>query len=255
MKTLKVLSALLSYPSTELQAAAAELKAVLASERVLPERHLAALAALIDDIATRDLIDAQERYVLLFDRTRSLSLHLFEHVHGESRDRGQAMVDLIKVYEEAGYTPVASELPDYLPLFLEFASTLAPADAIGLVSEPGHVLAALRERLAKRGTRYEAVLAALVALSDVRLDTEQIARLRSEPDPDPDDLEALDAAWEEDEVTFGPGAALACGKDTLSAKLRQARRPAPGLVPSPERGPRTVIRSSSSASTRGTGHA
>ncbi|MEJ2459788.1 MAG: hypothetical protein P8Y58_17260 [Novosphingobium sp.] len=50
--------------------------------------------ALIDDLVTRDLYDAQERYVLLFDRTRKLSLHLFEHVHGESRDRGQAMVDL-----------------------------------------------------------------------------------------------------------------------------------------------------------------
>ena len=111
MKTLKVLSALLSYPTRDLQLASGELKAVLRDEAVLPRRHLADVVAFIDDLAARDILDAEERYVLLFDRTRSLSLHLFEHVHGESRDRGQAMVDLLKVYEDAGYVPTATELP------------------------------------------------------------------------------------------------------------------------------------------------
>ena len=164
MKTLKVLSALLTYPTDDLVAAASELKTVLAKEALLKPKQLAALAALIDDIAQRDLFDAQERYIMLFDRTRSLSLHLFEHVHGESRDRGQAMVDLIKVYEDGGYTPTTAELPDFLPLFLEYAATRAPAEAIELIGQPGHVLAAMRERLAKRGSPYEAVFAALVAL-------------------------------------------------------------------------------------------
>ena len=248
MKTLKVLSALLSYPTPELAAAAAEMKAVLEAERVLPPIHREAVASLIDDIAASDIMDAQERYILLFDRTRSLSLHLFEHVHGESRDRGQAMVDLLKIYEDAGFTPTASELPDYLPLFLEFASTRPPQDALDLVGEPGHVLAALAERLRKRASPYEAVFSALVALAKARLDEQALAALRSEPDPEPDDLEALDAAWEEEEVTFGPGSAhAACGKDTLSAKLRQARRPAPGLEPVPMSGPRTVITTSRAA--------
>ena len=240
MKSLKVLSALLTYPSEELQAAAQELKGVLLVETALPRPHLAGVIDLIDDIASRDLYDAQERYILLFDRTRSLSLHLFEHVHGESRDRGQAMVDLLKVYEEAGYSPTASELPDFLPLFLEFASTRPPAEAIELVGQPGNVLTALRERLAKRKSPYEAVFAALMALAKAKLDAAQMRALRSEPDPEPDDLEALDAAWEEEEVTFGPGAAsAACGKDGLAAKLRQARRPAPGIVTSSR--PRTII--------------
>ena len=240
MKTLKVLSALLSYPSAELQAAAAELKAVLAAEAVLPRTHLARVAALIDDLAARDLFDAQERYILLFDRTRSLSLHLFEHVHGESRDRGQAMVDLLEVYGQAGYAPTPSELPDFLPLFLEFASTRPPAEAIELVGEPGHVLAALRERLAKRKSPYEAVLAALVALSKARLDAAALAALVAEPDPEPDDLVALDAAWEEEEVRFGPGAeSAACGVDGLAAKIRQGRRPAPGIVTSSR--PQTIV--------------
>ncbi len=245
MKTLKVLSALLTYPTDDLVAAIDELKAALAREALLKPKQLAAVNALIDDIAARDLFDAQERYIMLFDRTRSLSLHLFEHVHGESRDRGQAMVDLIKVYEDGGYTPTTTELPDFLPLFLEFAATRAPAEAVELIGQPGHVLAALRERLAKRNSPYEAAFAALVALSKARLDEAALAALRAEPDPEPDDLEALDAAWEDEEVTFGPGAATAaCGIDTLTSKLRQARRPAPGLEPTPGAGPRTVVTTS-----------
>lgn len=240
MKTLKVLSALLTYPSEELKAAAPDLRAVLQAEAVLPRTHIARVGEFIDDLANRDLFDAQERYILLFDRTRSLSLHLFEHVHGESRDRGQAMVDLLKVYEDAGYSPTPTELPDFLPLFLEFASTRPPAEALELVGQPGHVIAALRERLAKRKSPYEAVLAALVALAKAKLDAAQLAALNSEPDPEPDDLEALDAAWEEEEVTFGPGAAsAACGKDTLAAKIRQARRPAPGIATASR--PRTIV--------------
>ncbi|MFV0296725.1 MAG: nitrate reductase molybdenum cofactor assembly chaperone [Hyphomicrobiaceae bacterium] len=245
MKTLKVMSLLLSYPSEDLKAAAPELKSILVGEGLLKRHHLEDVCALIDDLATRDVIDAQERYVLLFDRTRSLSLHLFEHVHGESRDRGQAMVDLIRLYEDGGFTPTASELPDYLPLFLEFASTRKPAEAIELIVQPGHVLAALAERLGRRKSLYQAVLAALVTLSRARLDAAQMEALRAEPDPDPDDLEALDAAWEEEEVIFGPGASSDCGVDTLAAKLRQARRPAPDM-PRPDRtGPATIIKTPS----------
>ena len=245
MKTLKVLSMLLTYPTEDLPAAADEFKAVLRHEAVLPERKRAAVEALIDDIAGRDLFDAQERYILLFDRTRSLSLHLFEHVHGESRDRGQAMVDLIKLYEDGGYSPTTAELPDFLPLFLEYAATRAPTEAIELIGQPGHVLAALRERLAKRKSPYEAIFAALVALSKAKLDEAALAALRNEPDPEPDDLVALDAAWEDEEVTFGPGAAKsACGVDSLASKLRQARRPAPGLEPAPNAAPRTIITTS-----------
>ena len=242
MRTLKVLSALLAYPSGDLQAAASELRAVLAAENLLPRAARIGVEALIDDIAGRDLLDAQERYILLFDRTRSLSLHLFEHVHGESRDRGQAMVDLIRLYEESGYSPTEKELPDFLPLFLEFAATRKPTEAIGLIGQPAHVLAALRERLAKRKSPYEAAFAALLALARVKPDAATIERLMAEPDPEPDDLEALDAAWEEEEVLFGPGAAAdACDVDGLAAKIRQARRPAPGLESAPRSGPRTVV--------------
>jgi nitrate reductase molybdenum cofactor assembly chaperone NarJ/NarW len=242
MKTLKVLSALLTYPEPELIAAAPELKAVLAREGLLPKPYRANLDRLIDDLAAHGLYDAQERYILLFDRSRQLSLHLFEHVHGESRDRGQAMVDLIKLYEDGGYSPTTSQLPDFLPLFLEFAATRAPADAIELIGQPGHVFAALHERLAKRQSPYAAVFAALVAMSKATLDEKALAALRAEPDPEPDDLEALDAAWEAEEVTFGPGSAAdACGKDGLAARMRQAGRPAPGIEQPHRAAPATVI--------------
>jgi len=247
IRTLKVLSVLLTYPTAELVAAAGELRDALAAEALLPLAQLRAVTALLDDLAARDLYDSQERYILLFDRTRSLSLHLFEHVHGESRDRGQAMVDLIQLYDAAGFSPTASELPDFLPLFLEFVATRDPAEALELIGQPAHVLEALRERLVRRNSPYEAIFAALGALTRVELDQEALAALRAEPDPEPDDLAALDAAWEAEEVTFGTGATDTNNcMDTLAAKLRQGRRPAPGMVP-PHTGPRPVIRHSSRA--------
>src|SRR5207244_13070491 len=107
------------------------------------------LDLLLSEIAIGDLYDLQERYVLLFDRTRSLSLHLFEHVHGESRDRGQAMIDLKNQYENAGLEISATELPDFVPLFLEFLSTRPRADAYELLGQPAHILSAMAERLRK----------------------------------------------------------------------------------------------------------
>jgi nitrate reductase delta subunit len=234
MKTLRALAALLTYPTRELIAATGEIREAIDREALVPAGQRAALHRLIDDLADGDLYDLQEQYGLLFDRTRSLSLHLFEHVHGESRDRGQAMVDLLKLYEEGGYTPVTHELPDFLPLFLEFASTRNPQAAIELIGQPADVIAALKERLAKRGSRYEAAMSALLALSKAKLSAAALAALRAEPDPVPDDLEALDAAWAEQEVTFGPGAADApggCAVDGLAGRLRAAMRPAEGVAP------------------------
>jgi len=223
MRTLRALAALLSYPTAELLAASGEIRVALDREALLPAAERRALDRLIGELEAGDLYDLQERYGLLFDRTRSLSLHLFEHVHGESRDRGQAMVDLLKLYEQTGYSPVASELPDFLPLFLEYASTREPKAAIELIGQPAHVVAALRERLAKRSSPYEAVMAALLALSRARLDEATLAALRAEPDPEPDDLEALDAAWVDQEVTFGPGtAAASCPVDRMTSRLRAA---------------------------------
>ena len=168
----------------------------------------------------------QERYVDLFDRGRSLSLHLFEHVHGESRDRGQAMVDLLALYEKNGLTVGTGELPDFIPLFLEFLATRPLAEARDLIGQTAHILAALAERLARRESSYEAVFRALVALADARPDTPAVAAIAHEEDSNPADLAALDAEWEDAPVTFGPEAATGGCKDDLIARLRAAKRPA-----------------------------
>jgi len=224
-KTFKVLSLLLTYPTAELREAAGTFAAIMDSEALVPGRERRELAPLINELASGDLFDLQERYVFLFDRTRSLSLHLFEHVHGESRDRGQAMIDLKNLYEQHGLFIAASELPDFLPLFLEFLSTRPAGEACEQLVQPAHILAAIGERLHKRTSPYAAVFPALVALSTQKPRPEEIATLLQEPDHDPLDLAALDAAWEEEAVSFGPGASGGC-KDGLTARLRAAKRPA-----------------------------
>ena len=150
MKTFKVLSALLSYPTEALIEAAPEFVAVLDAEKLVPAVRRAAIDGLIGEIAAGDLYDLQERYGLLFDRSKTLALHLFEHVHGESRDRGQAMVDLKAMYENAGLFIAANELPDYVPLFLEFLSIRPLSEARELLGQTAHILAALAERLGRR---------------------------------------------------------------------------------------------------------
>ncbi|MFT5439935.1 MAG: nitrate reductase delta subunit [Alphaproteobacteria bacterium] len=205
-KTFKVLSALLSYPTAELQAAVAEFGAVLVSENLVPKPDRQALEPLIAQIAEDDLYDLQERYVLLFDRTRSLSLHIFEHIHGESRDRGQAMIDLAELYHRNGMAISARELPDYLPLFLEFLSTQSEAEARELLEQPLHIISALATRLMRRESVYAAVLRALEAIARSKPEAVALQALLDEVEDDPNDLAALDAIWEEEAVTFGPGA-------------------------------------------------
>ncbi len=224
----KALSALLSYPSADLKAAVEDIRTVLLEEVPGPIWALHKIDKLIDEIEALDLYELQERYVFLFDRTRSLSLHLFEHVHGESRDRGQAMVDLKALYAEGGLEIGASELPDFLPLFLEYLSTRPDNEARTLLKEPLSVIAALKERLEKRKTPYAAVFRVLETIAGHDPSAQELNDLRKAPDDDPNDLEALDAAWEDQPVTFGPGEE-ACPK--VSEMLdRMNAGEAPGAV-------------------------
>jgi nitrate reductase delta subunit len=225
VKTFKVLSALLSYPSEDLQAAADDMRAVLAAEKLLTARTRRALDPLLGELAEKDLLDLQERYVLLFDRGRSLSLYLFEHVHGESRDRGQAMIDLKAQYEKNGLAITAAELPDFLPLFLEYLSTRPHGEARDMLGQTAHILAALAERLRKRGSSYEAVFRALNSIAAKPVAEEAAELLLDRHDPDATDPNAIDAAWEDAPVTFGPDNGC---KDSLVARIRAAKRPAPG---------------------------
>ena len=164
-RTFKALSALLSYPTGELCAAIPEITAAIAAEGLVSDEAGNQLEPLLADLATLDLYDLQERYVELFDKTRRHSLHLFEHIHGESRDRGQAMVDLAEHYRRGGLVVAANELPDFIPLFLEFLSARPFEEARGLLNETAHIFALLEERLAKREAGYAAVFAAIRSIA------------------------------------------------------------------------------------------
>ncbi|MDG1418716.1 MAG: nitrate reductase molybdenum cofactor assembly chaperone [Maricaulis sp.] len=217
-RSFKILGALLSYPDAAIQEAAPHFKAIMAEEGIIPEGQQMRLGHLIDELATRDLYDLQERYVGLFDRSSALSLHLFEHVHGEGRDRGQAMVDLKQIYADNGLEISAKELPDFLPLFLEFLSTLPLEEARTMLGEPRHVLEAIRDRLRKRKTIYASVFRALVSVAadNAAAETGDIQTA----DNDPSDLEALDKAWAEDAIEFGPGEQGCPVADDMVARLK-----------------------------------
>lgn len=209
MLTYKALGALLTYPEEDLIAGLDEVMAVLKREGLLDAAHLAALQALADDLKAADLIDAQERYVSLFDRSRTLSLHLYEHVHGEGRERGTAMATLVDLYRFHGFDMAARELPDYLPLLCEFLSLVDDAVARRVIADAVSVLAALSRRLTERETPYAAVLQALVHLSAKAADAAEVEAILASTPKDADSLEELDKVWEDAPVTFGPGDALA----------------------------------------------
>jgi nitrate reductase delta subunit len=201
MKTLKVLSALLCYPQPEMQAALGEMAEAIEQERLLPERERQALRTLMRQMAQTEVMELQERYIRLFDRGRALSLHLFEHIHGESRDRGQAMVDLLEVYRQHGFELNARELPDYLPLFLEYLAQRPDGEALDLLADARHVIALLGVRLAERGSDYHVVFEALSALVGESADIADIRRQVADEGPD-QTVVNMDKIWEEEAVTF-----------------------------------------------------
>ncbi len=205
MKTFKVLSLLLEYPPPELWEALPEMRRILDVERLIPEPARSGVYALIDDLEHTDVMEAQATYVGLFDRGRHLSLHLFEHLIGESRDRGTAMVQLIEHYRACGFELGARELPDHVPLILEFLSRRTWSEAQEMLGEAMPVLTLLGERLRQRDSRYGAVFEALEAAIGPAEEADQLRRMAAEEGPD-ETVTRMDEIWEEEQVTFMPGA-------------------------------------------------
>ncbi len=220
--TLLILSHLLRYPSEAVQQIAPELVMALELNGVLKGGQIEEVKPLVQSLIDDELLDLQEDYSLLFDRGRALSLHLFEHVHGESRDRGQAMVDLRDRYEAQGLEIAANELPDYLPLFLEYLSVLPPAQAIEELAQPGVIIAALAQRLEEKGTPYAAPMRLLAELAGAEAEGLVIA-----PADDPDDLAALDQAWAEEQIRFDAPAAPDAACPQAAAMVARFQKPEP----------------------------
>ena len=212
MITFKAISALLDYPTGEVQRALGEIGQALAEERALDAPGLAAVRGFITRYAAGDLLELQEFWVGHFDRSKRRALHLYEHSHGESRDRGQAMVNLALCYRMHGLELAASETPDYLPLFLEFLSQVPEKVALHHLADAAAILEVLRIRLEERDSPYAALLQALVSLAERPAEALVEEILAGEPE-DPKDLDALDRQWAEEAVEFAPGAALkSCGQ-------------------------------------------
>ena len=221
--TLRTLAALLGYPSQELKAHAGELRGAIGGERALPAREQARLEPLLQALEIEELLDLQAAYSELFDRSRSLSLHLFEHVHGDSRERGQAMIDLGQQYLASGFFLEANELPDFVPVFLEYASCLPPSEAREMLGQPAHVFAALAERLDKRQSPYASVFHCLVELAGVRPDAQALAEI--DQNTPAEDSKEIDEEWEEAPVSFNNSGAHEMGGPTgVVAKIRASNR-------------------------------
>lgn len=218
---LKLSALLLDYPRPEVREESLALHALIRTLD-LPDAQRDGLAALLNELCQGDILDVQARYDGLFERGRSVSLLLFEHVHGESRDRGQAMVDLLDRYTRAGLAIDVNELPDYLPLYLEFLALQDAESARVGLAEVAHILALLAARLDERGSAYAAIFQSLIVLSGECPDLSALQRDRQQEARD-DSLEALDKAWEETPVNFTEPAAgcPSSGARRPSADLEQ----------------------------------
>jgi nitrate reductase delta subunit len=192
----KMFSALLSYPTSEMRAALDEMAGLIERSPLIAPAERPGLLALIASLGEGDLLDAEERYCELFDRGRALSLHLFEHLHGESRDRGTAMVELKQLYRAAGFDLVGNELPDYLPVVLEYLSCRELPEARDMLVDCAHMLQVIARALIARQSNYAAVLQALLVIAG-----EQPVDVAKVP-PAKERIEDLDRAWRE-EPAFG----------------------------------------------------
>ena len=222
--TLRALAWLLRYPDAGLRGLAPALAVALRDEAALDAARLAELDALATRLASGDAITTEAEYVELFDRGRRTSLHLFEHVHGDSRDRGQAMVDLTQTYERAGLLLAPGELPDYLPVVLEFASTQPPREARAFLAEIAHIVRVIFSALLERGSPYASVPAAVLDLAG---EAAQRVELPAEP--------PLDESWAEPEAFGG----------CESRGQSRPNEPQPIHIVRPETAPRAAARGAS----------
>ena len=201
MDILNVLSCLIDYPREEVVSNKDAINEVIRCAKIevsLKDK----LLTFVDTYTSKDLMEWQSEYDGLFERGRSLALWLFEHVHGESRDRGQAMVDLTAMYREAGLELNQHELPDYIPLFLEFLSTQGEDNAKSWIQDMEHIIGLLFCRLEKRNSDYAVLFETLLTIADSQVDLDDI-RVQISGEKRDDTKEALDKEWEEEEVTFG----------------------------------------------------
>lgn len=222
MKILTLISRLIDYPTEVLFQHGQEIAEMIINDKNLDKTDKDRLLHFVDDRFSGELLDWQSEYDGLFERGRSLSLLIYEHIHGESRDRGQAMVNLLEQYKAAGLDVGVRELPDYIPLFLEFASTQGDENGKGWLQDVAPILALLAVRLEKRECNYSVLFTALVNLSEMDIDLKALREQVKDEKRD-DTKKALDKVWEEEAVTFG-GDTVNGGCPTNASKPSESQR-------------------------------
>ncbi len=218
MIELVIVSRLLEYPDAALWQHQQEMFEAIAASKNLSKEDAHALGIFLRDLTAMDPLDAQAQYSELFDRGRATSLLLFEHVHGESRDRGQAMVDLLAQYEQHSLQLNSRELPDHLPLYLEYLSQLPQSEAVEGLKDIAPILALLSARLQQRESRYAVMFDLLLKLANTAIDSDKVAEKIADEARD-DTPQALDAVWEEEQVKFF--ADKGCGDSAITAHQRR----------------------------------
>ncbi|EMC7916804.1 nitrate reductase molybdenum cofactor assembly chaperone [Enterobacter kobei] len=213
MQILKIVALLIEYPDDTLWENRDEALSLIAQDApmLLPfaRQHLSA-----------PLLDKQAEWCEVFERGRATSLLLFEHVHAESRDRGQAMVDLMSQYEKAGLVLDCRELPDYLPLYLEYLSIVTDGEAREGLQNVAPILALVGGRLKQRGVAHYQLFDALLALAGSRLSSDSVTQQVSGEKRD-DTRQALDAVWEEEQVKFIEDNATSCDSSPMQHYQRR----------------------------------
>ena len=190
--SLRALALLLSYPDADMRSKLTDVMSVLSLERALSPSRISELKNLSEQLQSLDPLEVESRYVETFDRGRSTCLNLFEHVHGDSRDRGPAMIDLSQTYAQSGLVLDPDELPDHLCVVLEFASTQTEDVAKSFLDEMAHILNSIFSALLKRESPYAAVIAAVLELSGHKA---QAVNIPVE--------ESMDSSWQEPEAFDG----------------------------------------------------
>lgn len=164
----KILSLLLDYPSAELCESVSGIMTLVEEDGTLDKQQQESLKIFIDYVAPFSLAEWQMQYVQYFDYSPKTNLYLFDHVYGDSRERGQAMVDLNEMYNKSGYEPATNELPDFLPVFLEYLSLLEDENESGvLLKEVSHILLNMRRAMKKKKTPYFHLLDILCSVNEL----------------------------------------------------------------------------------------
>ncbi len=225
MNSLRLIALLLDYPEQDVWDSHEELRSLVEQYTELNAQQKATINQVISQMVGSELMDVQAQYCDLFERGRSLSLLLFEHVHGESRDRGQAMIDLLDQYAQAGMELAAKQLPDYLPTYLEYVSQCDAKEAVSGLKDVAPILALLKERLSQRQSFYSPLFQVLVELSGEVIAEQRLAETVAKEAKD-DTPQALDAVWEEEQIKFLGDEGCASAQQTL-----HQRRFAHAVVP------------------------